>query len=750
MKIYRIVILLVMIFILSGCDQLLEEKENQDPVVTGTQNLELDLGSTEPDWKQYIEVTDEEDGIIRVTEDMIESFVNFDLEGVYEVNYYITDSDGKTIKYTIQVEIIDNRSSNFSLLGDSTIYIDVDSEYVEPGVVSEYDDGNIFNYETSTDLDTSCVGEYTIDYIFREENIIISRTVVVEDNISPTFTFDVDDEIYLELNSDYIEPLLLINDNYYEDGFLTVKQGDADMETVGTYTVGYSVDDPSGNSSLSKDYTVNVVDYSLISFIVTETDIEHYNNIEYLDLGLDLVNEFGDTIRVFSSDSISLGVIGVQVLSYVYIDFNGVQYETSINVNVNDIGPPTQITIMHGAVYMIDPFHEAYSGTDQLAKQELQRAVELALNVEIIYVNYSASAAWGPSRVTAIIQSSVSGDHLSDIYWVTSDWLQQLVEGEAIANVSAYMSTHGTNIDESYCEVGTYQNGIYGFGDGEVQIKYGLYYNADLIESLGVANPTELYLNGEWNWAKFEVWATEVQTMLSAQGDDMFALGGMLSAYAQNMIPLNGGSLINADTGRVAFAQNPALATYDFLGNLYNKGLFEPSPQYDAGSPEWMAGKVAMHPGELWFLTASNRWGSLPFELGFVPFPVADDFTGEYISPVNGVALLVMATGMSPEKEELVFQVWNEIQLWKTDEELASDYELILLTKFDESIYVEAYLEIYDKIYFDLIAAMSISAFAADSWNININSGIREGTSRTVVDQIKPIYEAALDDYLGE
>ncbi|MCK5387957.1 MAG: hypothetical protein KAJ22_01620, partial [Candidatus Izimaplasma sp.] len=130
-------------------------------------------------------------------------------------------------------------------------------------------------------------------------------------------------------------------------------------------------------------------------------------------------------------------------------------------------------------------------------------------------------------------------------------------------------------------------------------------------------------------------------------------------------------------------------------------------------------------------------------------FPVADDFTGEYISPVNAVALLVMASGMTPEREELVFQVWNEIQLWKTEQELADDYELILMTKFDEFTYVEAYLEVYDKIYFDLIAAMTVSYFSADSWNININTGIREGTSRTVVDQIRPIYEAALDEYLG-
>ncbi len=471
------------------------------------------------------------------------------------------------------------------------------------------------------------------------------------------------------------------------------------------------------------------------------------------------------TSDIVVTGTVDMTTVGNYVLTYTVTDSDGntttetrtivvaseegcTLYQELIDGVCVDIAPEV-ITIMHGAVYEIDPFHDAYSGTEQLAKQELQREVELALNVEINYVNYSASAAWGPSRVNAIIQSSVSGDHLADIYWVTSDWLQQLAENEAIVSVDSYMGTHGTNIDESYREVGAYQENLYGFEAGKVQINYGLYYNADLIESLGVANPTELYLAGEWNWTKFEVWATEVQTMLSGQGDDKFALGGVLSAYATNMIPLNGGSLISAKTGRVAFAQNPALAAYDYLGNLYSKGLFEPNPQYDSGSPEWQTGKIAMHPGSLWFVTAENRWGTLPFEIGFVPYPVADDYTDDYVSPVYGVAVMTVASGMSAEREELVFQVWNELQLWKTDEELSDAFELTLLTKFDDEIYVEAYLEIFDKIYLDLINAVGIGAFSDNGWGKNINSAIKDGTSRTIVDQIKPIYEDALDDYLG-
>jgi maltose-binding protein MalE len=412
--------------------------------------------------------------------------------------------------------------------------------------------------------------------------------------------------------------------------------------------------------------------------------------------------------------------------------------------------PATVIRIMHGAPYEVDPFHANYTGTQQQAKQEKQNQVEAQFNVDILYVPYPSNAPWGPDRVEAIIQSSISGNHLADIYWSVSDWIQRLAVAEAIVPVDKYLATHGSNIRAGYREVGEFRGQVYGFESGLLTVSSGLYYNADLVAALGVQNPTQMFLDGNWNWTTFEAWAQSVKTALTSLGGNRYALGGMPSEYAEHMVPLNGGSLINKNTGRVAFAQNPALETYTFLSSIYTKGLFEPTPAYDAGSPDWMAGNVAMYPGQLWFLTADNRWGQLPFELGFVPYPKSPTYTGGYASPISGVAVYHVASGMTAAKEELVFRVWNELQMWKTDAGYETEFENTLITKFDQAIYVEAYLEIYDKIYLDLINAVGIGSYGEYGWRRNINLAIREGTARTVMDSIKPIYDAALEDYLGK
>jgi len=458
------------------------------------------------------------------------------------------------------------------------------------------------------------------------------------------------------------------------------------------------------------------------------------------------------TSEIEVTGSVNTAVADTYTITYKVTGSDGKEVTAvrKITVTNGNTGEAEEIVIMHGATYEVDPFHEDYTGNDQPEKQQLQRQVEAEYNVKIVYKSFPANAPWGPDRATAIINASVAGDPLADIYWTTSDWTQQLADKNAIVPIDKYLTTTGTNIDKDFLTVGEYQGNHYAFGPEKLTVDLGLYYNADLVSSLGVENPTQLFLDGEWTWSKFDSWANQVQTALSSKGEDYYALGGAFSSYAQSMVPLNGGQLINQVTERVAFNQAPALETYGFLNELWTDGVFEPDGTYDAGSPLWQTGKVAMHPGSLWFVKADNRWGGLAFELGFVPYPVADDFDVEdYVSPVSGVATYNLASGMSEEREALVFEVWNALQLWKTDAEFESEFQVSLITKFDKEIYVEAYLEIYDGIYLEIINALGVGAYSESGWRRNINYGIKESTYRSLMSEIEPIYETALEDYLS-
>lgn len=452
-----------------------------------------------------------------------------------------------------------------------------------------------------------------------------------------------------------------------------------------------------------------------------------------------------------TENTVLTNTAGTYTVKYAVVGSDGktVTATRTVTVTPNHTTPPTEIVIMHGAPYEIDPFDPAYSGREQQARQNKQREVEGRLNVKVVYKAYPANAPWGPDRVNAIIQASVSGSPLADIYWTTSDWTQQLAKGNAIVPVDKYMSTHGSNISIPARELGTYNDKFYAFSVNKPTVDVGLYYNADVVEALGIDNPSELFNAGTWTWNDFQAWTQAANAALPSLGEDYSVLGGIVGVYAENMVPLNGGALINAQSGRVAFHQNPALQTYDFITNLYNSGLFEATPTYDAGSAQWQAGKVLMHPGSFWFLNAENRWKNLAFNLGFVPFPVSNTYTGEYVSPISGVAVFNLASGLSAAKEELAFQVWNEIQMWKTDEEFRDEFEVTLIQRFNDEASIEAYLSIFDKTTLDLINALGISRYGANGWTAAINVGIRTGTARTEMDRIRPAYETALEEYLS-
>lgn len=458
------------------------------------------------------------------------------------------------------------------------------------------------------------------------------------------------------------------------------------------------------------------------------------------------------TSRINVEGTVVTSAAGTYTLTYTVEGSDGkvVTEKRTITVKVVHTTPPTEIVIMHGALEEVDPFDPAFSGREQQARQNKQREVEERLNVKVVYKKYPTAAAWGPDRVNAIIQASVEGAPLADIYWTTSDWTAQLANANAIVAVDKYLGTTGSNITAPAKELGTFKGQFYAFSVNKPTVDVGLYFNVELIDDLGLDNPAELFNNGEWTWSKFEQWADAAQAALPSMGDDYRVLGGIKAVYAENMIPLNGGSLINARSGRVAFHQAPALETYSFLHELSNKGLWEGSPQYDAGSALWQAGKVALHPGSFWFLNADNRWAKLNFDIGYVPYPVSDTYTGEYVSPISGVAVYTLASGLSAEKEALAFQVWNEIQMWKTDEELSTEFHATLIQRFNDSASIDAYLSIFDKTTLDLTGALGISKFAANGWYGAANLAIQNGDARTEMERIKPIYEDALAAYLGE
>lgn len=548
--------------------------------------------------------------------------------------------------------------------------------------------------------------------------------------------------------------------------------GAVNVEEPGTYTLTYKIQDPDNPLEFVKDLEGNevVVERVIEVYVVVEIrglsplqvtqDADFANDVE----GMSGVTGFDSVKGIITGDitvigSVNTARVGVYTLTYLLTGTNGISVTETRQITVV---PPLEglqtIVFMSGNVLEHDPFLDGFTGTNQRLRQQLHEAAEERHNVEIVYKPYPDNAGWGPDRINAIIQSTIDGEPLADVYYhVTTDWLAQLAGGGALAPIDQYIlpGQPGEKVDQTYIDAATLGGHAYGFSTGALNLESGLYFNIDLLEQLGIPNPTEIYLGdgtniGEnWRWSDFKDWAVAAQAKLSGLGDDYNALGGTIFYYAENLVPLNGGQFLDMDEGVVRFGEEPAMETYDFIHDLYLENLFEVNRAQDQGSNEWQAGKVLMHPGDLWFLRADNRWGDLEFDLGFVPYPMGDDYDGEYKSPIYGSSVSYLASGHSPDKTALSFAVWADIQYWESDfMDPEEAYRLNLERFFNDDLYIDAYMTVYNKTYVEFLNAIGVSSYGAHGYRVNLNGGIPQGEHRSRIEAIIPQYQYRLSLFL--
>lgn len=143
-------------------------------------------------------------------------------------------------------------SLKFILIGPTTLYMDVNTDYQEYGI-------KVFNngvdVSSSVKIDSSLVnvnmlGEYKVKYEIDVDGNkeYVYRDVIVIDNISPEIKLKGNEIIYINLNDEYYEEGYEVSDNY--DVGLEKKvsiRGRVNTSVVGEYELLYSTIDSSGN-----------------------------------------------------------------------------------------------------------------------------------------------------------------------------------------------------------------------------------------------------------------------------------------------------------------------------------------------------------------------------------------------------------------------------------------------------------------------------------------------------------------------
>ncbi|WP_224370829.1 immunoglobulin-like domain-containing protein [Hyalangium versicolor] len=303
------------------------------------------------------------------------SSANPSVPGSYTIAYSATDASGNTgtSASSRTVTVSDTLAPTLTLNGPAVQGLECGAAYADPGAsASDQCAGNLTSsIQKSGAVNNKALGTQTLHYSVsdgRGHSDAKDRTVVVSDTLAPSLTLLGALSQQVQCGSAYVDPGASASDVCAGDiSGSIVRTGSVNTGAVGSYTLGYAVADPSGNSATAATArSVSVIDTLApsISLLGSATQtVECSASYSYEDPGATASDVCAGnlTAAIVKTGSVNAATLGSYTLGYSVADASGNTASASRSVTVRDtLAPQLQVTPgastvqCNGAAY-VDP-----------------------------------------------------------------------------------------------------------------------------------------------------------------------------------------------------------------------------------------------------------------------------------------------------------------------------------------------------------------------------------------------------------
>ena len=257
---------------------------------------------------------------------------------------------------------------------------------------------------------------------------------------------------------------------------------------------------------------------------------------EYVDEEIDIVWSVRDkTVATIDSETGELTPISSGMTTVIArIKLFG-SFECRLNIEVCNphyVEVPTEnlqgytLKIACGNPEELDPFNPNYVANDKEEKQRAWREVEEKYNCKIKVENYPVSAEYGPARWNYILSQALKNTSDYDFLYIPSNKIELFAKEKAILPLEEYYINFGDKTMTTVnLDAGSVNNILYSYTQDIPNLGFSMFYNYELFTELKKVNPSlkepsEMYLEGNWNLEQFQKYCIEVQeTMKETYGD---------------------------------------------------------------------------------------------------------------------------------------------------------------------------------------------------------------------------------------
>jgi hypothetical protein len=288
------------------------------------------------------------------------SNVNPSVPGTYTITYTATDGTN-TATATRTVNVVDDSPPQITLNGDNPltedevetqeITIECHGGFTDPGATANDACNGTSPVSVSGTVDPNTVGTYTLTYSATDQQgtpgdpsddlvATITRTINVVDTTDPVITLTGGNVLTVECHAAFTDPGATAADNCAGDLDSAIQvSGTVDPNTVGIYTLTYTVSDASGNDATATR-TVNVVDTTPpVITINGDSPATVECHTSYTDAGATASDACGGSFPVTVSGSVDVDTPGAYTITYTATDGTNTGTATR-TVNVVDTTAP--------------------------------------------------------------------------------------------------------------------------------------------------------------------------------------------------------------------------------------------------------------------------------------------------------------------------------------------------------------------------------------------------------------------------
>jgi hypothetical protein len=271
-----------------------------------------------------------------------------------------------------------------------------------------------------------------------------------------------------------------------------------------------------------------------------------------------------------------------------------------------------------------------------------------------------------------------------------------------------------------------------------------------------------MWLDGEWTWSSFKAYLDAAKALPGFA--DAKLLSGQAAEFTLGFVSAQGGCFVHPFTNSLMWANESTVSIIDELKTMFDNGYID--NDISDVSSSFLSGSSLFATGELWFLKNETRFSSsLPFEIGAVPYPVADGdglTKSNFQIPVygnrNAFAIANVEDGENGLDSKTLFNILYDLQRGIMHAEMIpeDDYRLWLESKFEAQLYVDAIMSVQDPKYqyFEKIFMASVTAGGGSHYGPNgiyqhLNGIITNptGNTRMELEDAQTVYETILADF---